>query len=756
MKLIKKIHLHTFILTFSIFICSNYSVFAQLTTVSASGITPQQLVQSMLLGSGVTVSNVKFNGSLLAPSATNQIGSFSTGSIPTNLGFSDGIIMCTGGIAGATNGQTSTTITGTELTVVPELNQYTGTSGPSSIHDAAVLEFDFLPLADTIRFRYAFGSREYPNYVCSSFNDVFGFFITGLNPNGGNYTATNIALIPGSNNPVSINTVNGGISAGSTTPCVLTNTQYYHTPIPNLTYNGFTTVLTAMAVVVPCTPYHIKLAIADLGDRAFDSGVFLEAYSFSGNVVSITTNYSSPSAPPMAIEGCNNAYIKFSIPIARLDTVFLPLLISGSAINGTDYQHIPNVIHILPGQTSTTLPIIPITDGILESIETVKILVDDTSTCALFGDSTIIKILSRDSIRLVPSNDTAICQTFPVPTFSAQINVIATGGTGGPLTYSWTPSIALSSTSVFNPISTPVTTTTYTVSVNDATGCPGNSASTTVVTTPLPVISFSPTPPLPAIGCAPLTIVLKDETYPIGGTRIWDFGDGNTSTDINPTHTYQSPGLYTIKLIEFSTNGCREDYSHTNAITVLPQPLADFTWNPQIGTRQDPTLNFTNLTTPVNSSFTWDWSFYGPMPDSTKLLENGTSTLQNPSYEFPKDKEEKEYKVILIAKSDFGCSDTNSYNVKIINDLLVIPNFLTPNGDGVNDKFDIGALIKGGGYTEMQVVIFNRWGKKVYENSNYKNDFGGDGLPDGVYYVTIKAKGLIKDVEYKSSLQLIR
>ncbi|MFZ4402218.1 MAG: hypothetical protein ACOYO1_19460, partial [Bacteroidales bacterium] len=80
MKLIKKIHLHTFILTFSIFISSNYSVFAQLTTVSASGITPQQLVQNMLLGTGVTVSNVKFNGSLLAPSASNQIGSFSTGS----------------------------------------------------------------------------------------------------------------------------------------------------------------------------------------------------------------------------------------------------------------------------------------------------------------------------------------------------------------------------------------------------------------------------------------------------------------------------------------------------------------------------------------------------------------------------------------------------------------------------------------------------------------------------------------------------
>ena len=754
MKLIKSIYLHLFITIFSVFLYSNHSVYAQLATTSASGITPQQLVQSVLLGSGVTVSNVKFNGSLLAPSASNQIGSFSTGSTPTNLGFSDGIIMSTGAIVSATNGQTTTAITGTELTVVPELNQYTGTAGPSSIHDAAVLEFDFLPLADTIRFRYAFGSNEYPDFVCSSFNDVFGFFITGLNPTGGNYNATNIALIPGSNNPVSINTVNGGASAGSTTPCILTNTQFYHTPTPNLTYHGFTTVLTAMAIVVPCTPYHIKLAIADLGDRSYDSGVFLEAYSFSGNVVSITTNYSSASATPMAIEGCNNAIIKFSIPIARTDTVFLPLLISGTAVNGTDYQQIPNIINILPGQTSTTLTIIPIADGIVEPIETINIKVNDTSTCALFGDSTIIKILSRDSITLIPSNDTAICQTFPTPTYSAQISVIASGGTGGSLIYSWTPTTGLSSSVISNPISTPATTTTYTVYVKDATGCPGNSASTTIVITPLPVVSFTPTPPLPAMGCAPLTINLKDETYPTGMSRIWDFGDGNTSTDLSATHTYQSPGLYSIKLFEFSSTGCKDEFTQTDAIIVLSQPKAEFTWNPQIGTRLNPLINFVNLTTPIDNSFTWDWSFSGPMPDSSILL--GNSSLQNPSYTFPDKRDEQEYKVTLIANSDFGCSDTNSYKVKIIDDLLLFPSVLTPNGDGVNDKFVIGALMKGGGYTEMQVIIYNRWGKKIYENNNYKDDFGGEGLPDGVYYVTIKAKGLIKDVEYKSSLQILR
>jgi gliding motility-associated-like protein len=721
--------------------------YAQLTTTSASGITPQQLVQSMLLGSGVTVSNVKFNGSLLAPSTSNQLGSFTTGSTPTNLGFSNGIIMSTGGIAGATNGQTTTNISGTPLIVVTELNQYTGSAGPSSIHDAAVLEFDFLPLSDTIKFRYAFGSREYPAFVCSSFNDVFGFFITGLNPNGGSYNATNIALIPNSSNIVSINTVNGGISAGTTTPCILTNTQYYHTSIANITYNGLTKVLTAKAVVVPCTPYHIKLAIADLGDNAYDSGVFLEANSFSTNAVAMATNYSSATATPMAIEGCNNAIIKFTIPTIKTDTSFFPLIISGTAINGVDYQHIPNMIFIPPGQLSTTLSVIPIVDGINEPIESVYIKVADTTTtgCALTGDSVSIYILSRDSITLTMSNDTTICQPpFPANPYSTPISVTASGGSGA-LFYLWSPAASLSAATIFNPISTPVANTTYTVTVKDNTGCPSSTASLTITVNQQPVVSFTSTPPLPTTGCAPLAVTLNDETTPTGGTRVWDFGDGGSSTDINATHTYQTSGVYSIKL-SVNINGCNGESILQNAISILPQPIADFTWTPSIGTRLNPVLNFINLTTPDDTSFTWKWDFG----------DGKTDNIKNPIHLFPSTAEEKDYKVTLYSTSIFGCNDTVSYNAKIVNDVLVFPNIITPNGDGVNDKFEIGALTKGGAYTETQLLIYNRWGRKVYESNNYKNDFGGEGLPDGVYYVNIIAKGIFKDVEYKSSLQILR
>ncbi|MFZ4402361.1 MAG: choice-of-anchor L domain-containing protein [Bacteroidales bacterium] len=745
MKTKKTIYL--LLLAIATFYTSNKSVFAQLTTTTASTMTPQQLVQSVLLGSGVTVSNVQFNGSLLAPATSNQLGSFTTGFTPTNLGFPAGIIMASGAIASATNGAITTAITGTQLTLVPELTQYAGTS---AIHDAAVLEFDFLPLSDTIKFRYAFGSNEYPNFVCSSYNDIFGFFITGQNPNGPNYVGTNIALIPGTNNPVSINTVNGGISAGSASPCVLTNTQYYHTPIPNVTYHGLTTVLTAIAVVVPCTPYHIKLAIADLGDNAYDSGVFLEANSFSSNAVTISTSYTSVTAAPMAIEACNNAIVKFTIPVVKTDTTVFPLIISGTAINGIDYQQIPNVVYILPGQTSTSLTIIPIQDNITEPMETVFIKVDDTTitSCAIAGDSILINILSRDTFNLIPSNDTSICQTFlPAPAFSTPISVTASGGAGA-LNYTWSPAAGLDSTTIYNPICTPAATTVYTVIVNDNTGCPGSSTSLTVTVNPQPDVSFTSTPFLPALGCAPLSISFNDETSPVAATRTWDFGDGTTSGDQAPTHVYSTPGIYAIKLSIITAGGCTGEYiSQPDAITIYSQPLADFTWNPPIGTRTNPMINFVNLTTPIDTTFLWHWDFG----------DGNTDIVKNPSHTYPSIPEEKDYTVTLIATSNFGCNDTVTYtNVKIVDDILIFPNIITPNGDNNNDKFEIGALKKGGAYTETQVIIYNRWGKKVYESNNYQNDFDGQGLADGVYYVTIKAKGILKDIEYKSSLQILR
>ena len=147
-------------------------------------------------------------------------------------------------------------------------------------------EFDFIPDADTVKFRYVFGSDEYPEFVCSSYNDVFGFFISGPRPGGGNYLQKNIALVPSTTLPVAINTVNPGVSAGGNCTS-LAYSAYYVDNDSGLTiqYDGFTKVFTALAPVICNNKYHIKLAIADVGDEAYDSGVFLEARSLNGGIV---------------------------------------------------------------------------------------------------------------------------------------------------------------------------------------------------------------------------------------------------------------------------------------------------------------------------------------------------------------------------------------------------------------------------------------------------------------------------------------
>jgi hypothetical protein len=120
------------------------------------------------------------------------------------LGINEGIILSSGKVLEASNPVTFFASTNNNTPGDTNLNNLI--SGTTL--DAAVLEFDFIPQSDTLTFNYVFGSEEYPEYVCSSFNDVFGFFITGPNPAGPpHYNKMNIALVPGTNLPVYINII---------------------------------------------------------------------------------------------------------------------------------------------------------------------------------------------------------------------------------------------------------------------------------------------------------------------------------------------------------------------------------------------------------------------------------------------------------------------------------------------------------------------------------------------------------------------
>lgn len=246
--------------------------FSQIEIMPLTEVTPEEMVEH-LVGIGVYFTDITYQG------ADQASGIFTNGS-STNIGIETGIFL-TSGAGYVIPGPNTSTSAGANNSMGghPLLNALTS----STSYDAAVLEFDFLPLNDTVKCQFVFGSEEYNEWVGSSFNDVFGFFVTGPDPEGGNYMDENIALIPGTDIPVAINNVNNGYAPGNiapTGPCE--NCEYFvdNTFGTTIEYDGFTTVITFWVLVIPDEEYHFTIAVGDVGDHIYDTGVFLEGTSF--------------------------------------------------------------------------------------------------------------------------------------------------------------------------------------------------------------------------------------------------------------------------------------------------------------------------------------------------------------------------------------------------------------------------------------------------------------------------------------------
>lgn len=220
-----------------------------------------------LIGSGITISNVSLIG------ASNQQGFF-TGGAASGIGIDSGIILTSGNATLAPGPNTSDGSTG--VTGTGSDSDLAGLIPGFTTLDRNVLEFDFTTTTGNLFFSYVFGSEEYNEFVNSSFNDVFGFFVDGAN----------IALIPGTTTPVAINNVNcGNPFVGAGPNCALFNNNDPSNGIPtafNIEYDGFTDVFVASIIGLSAGTHHLKLAIADAGDTVLDSAVFLQAGSFSG------------------------------------------------------------------------------------------------------------------------------------------------------------------------------------------------------------------------------------------------------------------------------------------------------------------------------------------------------------------------------------------------------------------------------------------------------------------------------------------
>lgn len=228
-----------------------------------------QVVEDIFLANGIFVSNITFNGAP-ANSINEQFASFTDAN--NEIGVSEGLLMSTGHVGDAVYGSPglslSTSYSPQDSDVLAMLtNEF-------SLGDNAVLEFDFIATGDSLDFVYVFASDEYPEWVESSFNDHFGFLISGPGITGTfSNDAVNIALIPGTSEYVGINSLN-----------YADNSQYYvdnANLVAMMGYDAFTTPLHAsIGGLVVGEVYHVKLVIADVSDSALDSAVFLQGNSF--------------------------------------------------------------------------------------------------------------------------------------------------------------------------------------------------------------------------------------------------------------------------------------------------------------------------------------------------------------------------------------------------------------------------------------------------------------------------------------------
>lgn len=234
--------------------------------------TPLQLIEDVLINSGcASVSNVSVSGGNFATGDTSY-GYFNANG--SSFTFPEGIILSTGKIIDACgpnyfiSDDTAPGWTGDQ-----DLNYALGIS--NSIN-ATVLEFDFIPIGNQISFDYIFASEEYHGSATCTYSDGFAFLLKEV----GTTNYQNLALIPNTAIPVKVTTVHPEILGG----CPAQNEQYFEAfngPEYPTNFNGQTKVLTARATVIPNTPYHIKLVIADEGNYRYDSAIFLRGGSFN-------------------------------------------------------------------------------------------------------------------------------------------------------------------------------------------------------------------------------------------------------------------------------------------------------------------------------------------------------------------------------------------------------------------------------------------------------------------------------------------
>lgn len=577
---------------------------AKAQVVLTPGATASALATT-LTGTGVVV----LNPVLTCNTAGNA--TFTTGAIDP-IGVASGITLESGDVSL----MTAAASTPTESSFFsPSLSDadLSALIGGDPTNDACILEFDFKAAGDTVKFDYVFASEEYPEFACSSFNDVFGFLISGgvTDPLTTYATPFNIARVPGTSIPVCINSVNSA-PTGTGFPIATCNAlgpgspfnMYYidNSASTLLVFDGKTTVLTAIAAVSPCDTYHLKLGVADVGDNAFNSAVFIKGGSLTSTTATAVTA-TGTSGLPYCIRGCGPGNFIFRIPSRRANPFVIHYNILGTAVNGFDYATIADSVVIPVTDTFTildinTLPVPPTGPKVV----TLQILNQDPCTGVLSpGETASLTIMDSFNFHIL-TPDTAICAGQTIT-----LRAVGDPDFAGILTYEWTPTAAVTSPGSLYTTTTPTITTTYILTATAPTvlGCAPQSKSVTVSMFPNPELTIDSALVKTCLG---IPVPLNVYTTPPPGiaySYAWSPGVG-LSTTLAPATTVTPTVLgditYTVTVNPTLLPAC----ASTKTITVHTVPNDFILLNPDtaicigefVQTRINGTSEFNYLWTP--------------------------------------------------------------------------------------------------------------------------------------------------------------
>lgn len=713
------------------------ALFAQnnVTVQSLQNVHVDTILKYNLAGEGVELSNGKFN---MSPGivTSNQIGKFKRNNY-TQFPFDSGLVMTTGActVAAGPNSSGSASSTANVTYHDALLQQY---NQGYTVQNSAALDFDFLAYADTFAFHYVFGSEEYPSFVCASYNDLFIFLLTGPDPVTNQVTTKNVAVIPGTVSaanpeglPVSINTVNGGASGSGGANCYSgTYSAYYisnSTGSNGIEYNGYTVELAAEGVINACDTYHMHLAICNAGDNAYDSGVFLEGKSFKSEISTkllMRTSY------------CLHEPIVFEYQAENVDTVFIltpsgdtlwaPYTIESAETSdaGLYYLYVHKAIPCANIWAHDSLNI--------EVINTFKPnLGEDQWHCT----GTVVTLDSHyDDPNATLSWNTG--DTVPA------IDVITSGE-------------YILDVEMFNPTTNTRCWSSDTVNINFW---------------PLPKADFESDV---TSGCTPVTCRFTNLTTTSSDTLscLWvvfdeDYNVVEYTYEATPIFHFNDAGSYTVKLVVTTAEGCKDSIIKWNYIVTSPQPTIDFLATPETCMMSETggLIEFSaflsgNVEGGADNNLVWSFGD----GESTEGEISTTHTYTSWG----------DYTVTLALTTGSGCGDSVSHTV-VIEDDLIFPNVITPNGDGINDVWAIENLNTDinpedpDGYRNNELRISDRYGKVVFHVKNYDtwakdgqihtglNPFNGEGLSDGVYYYTFTYKGKAKTFSWNGSITIVR